>query len=252
MKISQTMLILCASLLSSCLSPSTYTVKVLKHEKNYFADWGEVDGTPFENRYDAIVCEVLGDGKHICNIAVYQHWFKKDRKDYPAVGSELTIRKFDFSEQMFNPTPGLYTIELDAFEKLKTGRSSIHGKMETGSDSIIVNELIKSTQTWDGALLSSYPQGQPEISIRRITVPPGARLAVHHHPVINAGFLLSGELTVVTADGKRMHLKAGDPIIELVNTEHYGMNQGKVPAEVLVFCAGAVGLQTTTIGSQTK
>jgi hypothetical protein len=59
--------------------------------------------------------------------------------------------------------------------------------------------------------------------------------------VINAGVLISGQLTIVTADGKTLHLKAGDPIVEVVNTLHYGINQGKVPAEIIVFYAGAVG-----------
>jgi hypothetical protein len=96
-----------------------YTVKVLRHEKTYFADWGERDGKEFENRYDAVVCEVLNGQKHVCDLAVYQHWFKKSRKDYPAVGSEIRIKQFDFKEQMFNPVPGLYTIELDDFEILR-------------------------------------------------------------------------------------------------------------------------------------
>jgi hypothetical protein len=98
---------------------SVYTVKVLRHEKTYFADWGEIDGKRFENRYDAVVCEVLSGKKHVCDLAVYQDWFKKNRKDYPVVGSEITIKQFDFKEQMFNPVPGLYTIELDDFEILK-------------------------------------------------------------------------------------------------------------------------------------
>lgn len=98
---------------------SVYTVKVLRHEKNYFADWGEVDGKRFENRYDAIVCEVLNGKKHVCDLVVYQDWFKKNRKDYPAVGAAIPIKQFEFKEQMFNPVPGLYTIELDDFEILR-------------------------------------------------------------------------------------------------------------------------------------
>jgi hypothetical protein len=36
--------------------------------------------------------------------------------------------------------------------------------------------------------------------------------------VINASVQMSGELTVVTADGKTLHLKSVDPVVELVNT----------------------------------
>ncbi len=63
-------------------------------------------------------------------------------------------------------------------------------------------------------------------------------LPLHQHPVINAGVLLKGELTVVTTDNKTIQLKAGDPIVEVVNTWHYGKNEGNEPAEIIVFYAG--------------
>ena len=111
----------------------------------------------------------------------------------------------------------------------------------------VVKELVKSTQSWNGELLPAYPQGQPEISILRISIPAGTWLHTHSHPVINAGVLISGQLTVVTADGKTLHLKAGDPIVEVVNTLHYGINEGQVPAEIIVFYAGAVGAPITVV-----
>jgi quercetin dioxygenase-like cupin family protein len=118
----------------------------------------------------------------------------------------------------------------------------------TGSPAI--KELVKTSRSWDGALLPSYPEGQPEVTILRIVVPAGTRLATHRHPVINAGLLLSGQLTVVTTDGKTLHLKAGDPIVELVNTWHYGINEGKVPAEIVVFYAGVVSAPITVVEPQ--
>ena len=54
-----------------------------------------------------------------------------------------------------------------------------------------------------------------------------------------AGVLLSGELTVITEDDKKLLLKAGDPIVEVVNKRHYGKNTGKGPAEIIVFYAGS-------------
>lgn len=111
----------------------------------------------------------------------------------------------------------------------------------------VVQVLAKTTRSWDEVLLPSYPQGQPEITILRISIPAGTRLDTHRHPVINAGVLLSGQLTIVTIDGKTQHLKAGDPIVELVNTAHYGINNGKVPAEIVVFYAGVVDLPITVV-----
>jgi quercetin dioxygenase-like cupin family protein len=123
---------------------------------------------------------------------------------------------------------------------LQSGCATVRLRQEANEASIVVKELVKTIKSWDGEFLLPYPQGQPEITIRRISIPAGARLETHSHPVINAGVLMSGQLTVVTADGKTLHLKAGDPIVEVVNTSHYGINQGKVPAEIVVFYAGAV------------
>ena len=98
--------------------------------------------------------------------------------------------------------------------------------------------LAKSTKSWDGAYLPHYPAGQPEVTILRIRIPAGAELDMHYHPVINAGVLLKGELTVVAEDGKILHLRAGDSIVELVNKKHYGKNEGPETAEIIVFYAG--------------
>ncbi|HEX5035200.1 MAG TPA: cupin domain-containing protein [bacterium] len=106
---------------------------------------------------------------------------------------------------------------------------------------IAIQELLKTSNSWDGKALPNYPKGKPEITIVRITVQPGAAFPVHQHPMINAGLLLSGELTVTTVENKSIHLKAGDAIAEVVDTWHFGKNEGKVPAEILVFYAGTVG-----------
>jgi quercetin dioxygenase-like cupin family protein len=59
--------------------------------------------------------------------------------------------------------------------------------------------------------------------------------------------LISGELMVVTTEGKTLNLKAGDPIVEVVGTWHYGINQGKVPAEIVVFYAGVTNTPITVV-----
>lgn len=124
---------------------------------------------------------------------------------------------------------------------LQSGCATDRIRLEADEGSVVVEELVKTDRSWDGALLPAYPQGQPEITVVRVNIPAGARLDMHSHPVINAGVLISGQLTVVTADGKTLHLKAGDPIVEVVNTLHYGINEGTVPARIVVLYAGAVG-----------
>jgi quercetin dioxygenase-like cupin family protein len=105
--------------------------------------------------------------------------------------------------------------------------------------------LSKTGSSWDGKVLPEYPKGKPEITILRIRIPPGVELPLHKHLVINAGLLLSGELTVVTEDDQRLHLKAGDPIVEVVDTWHYGKNEGDKEAVIVVFYAGITGAPIT-------
>ena len=136
---------------------------------------------------------------------------------------------------------------LSAALLLQAGCAAPRAPQGAGEPRITVEELVKSAKSWDGQLLRAYPPGQPEITILRIRVPPGARLEPHRHPVINAGVLLSGQLTVVTAEGKTLHLRAGDPIVEVVDTLHSGMNPGTVPAEIIVLYAGVVGTPVTVV-----
>lgn len=116
--------------------------------------------------------------------------------------------------------------------------------------SLIKNEseiLISSDLSWNGTKIPDYPEGKPKISILKITIPPGSSLPKHIHPVINAGVLIKGELFVEDEFGNQLNMKAGDPIIEVVNTVHYGENRGTIPAEIIVFYAGSEGLTITKI-----
>ena len=72
--------------------------------------------------------------------------------------------------------------------------------------------VVRTSESWDGTQLPLYPEGQPEIAILTIKIPPGTTLAEHKHPVISAGYMISGELTVVKDSGETLHLKAGDSI----------------------------------------
>ncbi len=107
--------------------------------------------------------------------------------------------------------------------------------------------LVESTKSWDGDQLPKYPEGQPKITVLKITIPPKYTLKPHLHPVINTGILTKGRLTVVDAKGNTLKLKKGDALVELVNTVHYGKNETSRPAEILVFYAGTTDSPITVI-----
>lgn len=98
--------------------------------------------------------------------------------------------------------------------------------------------LVKSSQSWDGSSLPVYPKETPEISVLKITIPAHTKLPLHKHPIINAGYMAKGSLTVVTDENKTLQLKAGDALIEVVDKWHYGVNEGDEEVEIVVFYAG--------------
>lgn len=100
--------------------------------------------------------------------------------------------------------------------------------------------ITKSTTSWDGEKLPAYPDGQPEVTVLRITVQPGVELDWHQHPVINVGLMIKGELTVETESSGNLVLKPGDSIVELVDKWHRGVNHGLEPVEIIVFYAGVL------------
>lgn len=119
----------------------------------------------------------------------------------------------------------------------------LYGKTHHGSAKVEV--VAKSKSSWDGSMLPAYPAGQPEVTILKITIPAGTKLPVHKHGVINAGYMLKGQLTVIKEDGRKLYLSEGDSLIELVDQWHYGRNDGKEPVEILVFYAGVEGMPIT-------
>lgn len=112
--------------------------------------------------------------------------------------------------------------------------------------------LAESYLSWNGDSLPAYPTGKPKISVVKVTIPPHSELPKHYHPVINAGILLTGELTVIDEKGNVLKMKAGDPIIEVVDLIHYGKNEGDIPAEIVVFYAGTAEKEIVVKASAVK
>lgn len=90
--------------------------------------------------------------------------------------------------------------------------------------------------------LPAYPAGRPQVTILRATIPPHATLPRHTHAVVNAGVILRGELTVVSDNGTERTFRAGEGIVELVGTVHYGENRGDGETEMVMFYAGTEGV----------
>ena len=100
--------------------------------------------------------------------------------------------------------------------------------------------VIQTTAHWNGQPIKPIHIDHPQVTILRITIPVGEKLAMHKHPILNVGYLTKGELTVRSEKGDILVLKPGDPIVELVNEWHYGESTGSEDAEIVVTYVGDI------------
>ena len=103
-------------------------------------------------------------------------------------------------------------------------------------------ELIRTSQSWDGVELPDYLQGRPELVAVKYVIPAGSKLGWHHHPVMNYGILVQGELTIIGLDGKTKVVHEGETVVEMVNTIHHGENLGKKDVILYMFYLSQDGL----------
>ena len=103
-------------------------------------------------------------------------------------------------------------------------------------------ELIRTSQSWDGVELSEYLQGRPELVAIKYEFPAGEKLGWHHHPAMNFGILVQGELTIVGEDGTEKVVHEGEAVVEMVGTVHHGENRGTKAVILYMFYLSQPGL----------
>jgi quercetin dioxygenase-like cupin family protein len=107
-----------------------------------------------------------------------------------------------------------------------------------------VETLIDTSETVLGQEFV-YPEGRARITTAVVTVPPGALLASHLHPVPVFGYMLQGELIVDYGSAGERVYRAGDALVEAFDWPHQGRNGGRGVVKILVVYAGAEGVANT-------
>lgn len=113
------------------------------------------------------------------------------------------------------------------------------------SMTIKTTELIRTSQSWDGAMLPEFPQGQPELRVIRLDFPIGTKTGWHHHTVVNYGIVQQGDLTIVCQDGSERTFHEGEALVEVVGTIHRGENRGDKPVILNMFYFSTPGAEIT-------
>ena len=108
-------------------------------------------------------------------------------------------------------------------------------KADESNTAVVSTELLRTSQSWNGAELPDYPEGRPELVAVKYVIPPGQKLGWHHHVAMNHGVLVQGELTIIGLDGQVKVVNEGEVVVEMVDDIHHGENRGSEPEVLYMF-----------------
>jgi quercetin dioxygenase-like cupin family protein len=119
---------------------------------------------------------------------------------------------------------------------------------QSGTDKVAAAQrevLLQADHSWNGVPYTQYPKGRPELTMLKLTLAPHSVLPWHTHPFPNAGYVLSGTLTVHDkVSGKTRVFHQGEAFAETVNDVHRG-ETGDEPVVLLVTYSGTPGTPTS-------
>lgn len=102
--------------------------------------------------------------------------------------------------------------------------------------------LVKSEASWNGKRYEKYPEGVPQLTVVRMTIPARTSLPWHTHPMPNAAYILAGQMTVEElTTGHTRTFSAGEAFPESVNDTHRGTT-GDEETVVIITYATVAGL----------
>lgn len=102
--------------------------------------------------------------------------------------------------------------------------------------------VLKKTSVTSNGEKITYPQtARAEVTAMTVDLAPGAETGWHQHPVPVYAYVVAGNLSVELEGGKVLNFRAGEAIIEAVNTLHNGKNKGTEPVRLAVFYLGSEG-----------
>ncbi len=125
--------------------------------------------------------------------------------------------------------------------------SGVHCVAAEEAGKVTVTPVISARTTASGQPIA-LPKQNPEVQVSVFEIPVGAVLPVHMHPFHRYAYVLAGKLRVSDRDNvKTFDYVAGDFLIEMVDTWHYGTNIGSEPVRLLVIDQVEAGAQNTIL-----
>jgi len=103
---------------------------------------------------------------------------------------------------------------------------------------LILETILKTDTTTIGQKIvyPSFPDAQ--ISILKITIPPGKSTGWHKHEFPVFAYVVQGVLSIEIDSGKTIQFMENTSFSEVINTYHNGKNDGKDELVLLAFFMG--------------
>jgi len=106
---------------------------------------------------------------------------------------------------------------------------------------VVLEPLLKTDTTSIGQKIV-YPHFEnDEVSIVKVTIPPGKSTGWHKHVFPVFAYVLQGTLTVEVENRKTLRFTAGSSLSEVINILHNGINNGKDDVVLIAFFMGEKG-----------
>ncbi len=106
---------------------------------------------------------------------------------------------------------------------------------------IVLEQIIKTDTTSIGQKII-YPQFQnSEVTILKVTIPPGKSTGWHKHNFPVFAYVQEGVLTVEIENKKTMTFGTNSSFSEVIDLKHNGVNNGKVSVVLIAFFMGEKG-----------
>ena len=106
---------------------------------------------------------------------------------------------------------------------------------------VTVEPILKADTTTIGQTIT-YPHfHKDEVTILKVTIPPGASTGWHKHGFPAFAYVLQGKLSVELETGRTLQFPINSSFAEVIDTFHNGKNTGSEDVIIIAFYMGEKG-----------
>ncbi len=106
---------------------------------------------------------------------------------------------------------------------------------------VTIEPILKTDTTSIGQKIVYPVYADDEVTIMKVTIPPGKSTGWHKHEFPVFAYILKGSLTVEIENGKPLQFVENSSFAEVINVNHNGTNKGIDDVVLIAFYMGEKG-----------